>query len=659
MEERTRQPGSGSIPGGDRRLPVGAEVMPSGGVQFRVWAPRPRRVEVMLQSGPGAPGSVPLKAEPDGYYAGLAPSAAAGTRYLLRLGGPDGPRVPDPASRYQPEGLDGPSEVVDPSAARWTDRNWRGIRSPEGQVLYELHVGTFTPEGTWAAATAQLARLAELGVTVLEVMPVAEFAGEFGWGYDGVLLFAPYHGYGTPDDFRRFVDRAHALGLAVILDVVYNHMGPGCELYKQFSNEFFSTMHKTEWGDSPNFDGPGSESVRAFILANAGYWIDEFHLDGMRIDGTQALFDTSPEHILGAVARRMREAAGGRRVLAVGENESQHVRLLRDAGRGGLGLDMVWSDDFHHAARVALTGLREAYFGDYLGTPQEQISALKHGWLYQGQWNLRQGKRRGTPAWEIPPWAFVNYLQNHDQVANSGRGERLHDRTTRGRLRAVTAMLLLGPGTPLLFQGQEYADPAPFLYFSDQKPGLAEEFDRGRKESLAQFASLATDEMKRLLPFPADPDVFHRSKLDPSARARSPHAEVEQMHRDLLRLRREDPTIRAGVCPGAVDGAVLGPEAFALRWFDPEGAGEDRLMLVNLGIELGLKVAAEPLLAPPEDRGWRVIWSSEDPRYGGCGTPGPETEEHNWRLQGHSAVVLAPAPLPAEVDEHRDPVGTP
>ncbi len=219
----------------------------------------------------------------------------------------------------------------------WTDRNWRGVATPEGQVLYELHVGTFTPEGTWTAAIAQLPRLVELGITAVEIMPVAEFPGEFGWGYDGVLLFAPFHGYGTPDDFRRFVDRAHALGLAVILDVVYNHLGPGCELYKQVSDEFFSARHKTEWGAPPNFDGLGCEAVRELILANVGYWVEEFHVDGMRIDGTQALFDTSPEHILGAISRRMREAAGGRRVLAVGENESQHVRLLQDRSAGRTG----------------------------------------------------------------------------------------------------------------------------------------------------------------------------------------------------------------------------------------------------------------------------------------------------------------------------------
>ena len=322
--------------------------------------------------------------------------------------------------------------MVDPSGMHWTDQGWRGVESIDGQVLYELHVGTFTPEGTWDAARGQLPHLKDLGVTVLEVMPAAEFQGAFGWGYDGVFLFAPFHGYGTPDDFRRFVDRAHAEGLAVILDVVYNHLGPGGDIIKQFSDEFFSDRHKTEWGEALNFDGPGCGPVREFVLANVDYWIDEFHLDGMRIDGTQGLFDTGPDHILGSIAARMREAAGDRRVLVVGESEPQHARLLRGAKCGGLGFDMLWSDDFHHAARVAATGRREGYYGDYLGSPQELVSVLKRGWLYQGQWDLRQGKRRGKPAFDIPPPAFISYLQNHDQVANSARGERLHELTTPG-----------------------------------------------------------------------------------------------------------------------------------------------------------------------------------------------------------------------------------
>ncbi len=637
-------------------MPIGAEVVASGGVHFRVWATRHRSVEVILRSGPGEGRTVSLDREAEGYFSGLVPEAGVGTRYLFRLGGSNGLARPDPASRFQPEGLDGPSEVVDPSAFRWTDGDWPGLRSPEGQVLYELHVGTFTPEGTWASATEQLAYLADLGVTVIEVMPVSEFRGEFGWGYDGVLLFAPFRGYGTPDDFRRFVDRAHSLGLAVILDLVYNHLGPGGEMFAEFSDVFFSRKHKSEWGDSPNFDDAGSGPVRDYFTSNAAYWADEFHLDGARIDATQSLYDTSPDHIVGAIARRMREAAAGRRLLIVGENESQHARFLRDPNRGGLGYDMLWSDDFHHVARVATTGRREGYLGDYLGTPQELVSALRRGWLYQGQWNLRQGKRRGTPALDVPPWAFVNYLQNHDQIANTGTGRRLHELTSPGRFRAVTAMQLIGPATPLLFQGQEWSASKLFQYFSDQAPEKADEMDRGRKEFLGQFPNLATPEMQRRIAHPADRSTFEHSKLDPSERDHGEHAESLTLHRDLLRLRRDDTTIRAGSRPGGVDGAVLGPEAITLRWFDPEGQGNDRLLVANLGTELHLPVVAEPLLAPPEGHRWRILWSSEDPRYGGSGSAEPESETHNWRLPAHSALLLQPAP--SDADEHRDPPGT-
>lgn len=641
---------------GARRLSVGAEIVASGEAHFRVWAPKQQSVAVVLRSGPGEGREIALSREANGYFSGLAREAGAGTRYLFRLGGADGPVLPDPASRYQPQGLEGPSEVVDASAMRWTDHKWPGISSLEGHVIYELHVGTFTPEGTWAAAAEQLPYLVELGVTVLEVMPVAEFHGSFGWGYDGVLQYAPFHGYGTPEDFRRFVDRAHALGLAVILDLVYNHLGPGGELFKEYSDEFYSHRHMTEWGEALNFDGPGAGPVREYVLENAAYWVEEFHVDGTRVDGTQALFDTGPEHILAALARRMREAAEDRRVLIVGENEGQHAHLLRSPERGGFGLDMLWSDDFHHVARVASTGRREGYFGDYLGSPQELVSALKRGWLYQGQWNPRQKKRRGTPAFDIPPPAFISYLQNHDQIANTGRGQRLHELTSPGRLRVLTAMQLLGPATPLIFQGQEFAASSHFLYFSDQEPAKADEMDRGRKEFLTQFPSLATPEIQALIPHPAHPETFERSKLDLAERTKGAHAEVLALHQDLLRLRREHATIRAGCRPGAVDGAVLGPEALVLRWFDPRGAGDDRLLLVNLGIEVRLPIATEPLLAAPEGRRWRILWSSEDPRYGGCGTSAPETEEHNWRLPAQAAIVMEPAPT--DVDEHRDPPGS-
>ena len=384
-----------------RRQIVGAEIVSDGHVHFRVWAPKHKEVQVVLEAGPDAPRGFALESEAEGYFAGAVTGAGGGTRYRFRLGGSSVQVLPDPASRYQPEGPCGPSEVIDPLCFRWTDQAWQGIASVEGQVLYELHVGTFTPQGTWTAALQQLPYLAELGITVLEIMPMAEFPGSFGWGYDGVDLFAPFHGYGIPEDVRRFVDRAHALGLGVILDVVYNHLGPEGNVLGHYSDDYFSRKYQSEWGDTFNFDGPGSGPVREFVLANVAYWVEEFHFDGMRVDATQGLYDSSPVHILAQIARRMREAAGDRRILIVGESEPQRAGLLRGADRGGIGFDMLWSDDFHHTATVAATGNREAYYGDYLGSPQELVSVLKRGWLYQGQWDLRQGKRRGSPALDI------------------------------------------------------------------------------------------------------------------------------------------------------------------------------------------------------------------------------------------------------------------
>jgi maltooligosyltrehalose trehalohydrolase len=523
--------------------------------------------------------------------------------------------------------------VIDPRGFPWTDRDWHGC-GLEGQVLYEMHIGTFTREGTWEAATRELPALADLGITVLEVMPVADFPGRFGWGYDGVNLFAPTRLYGSPDEFRRFVDRAHALGLGVILDVVYNHLGPDGNYLKEFAPAYFTDRYKNEWGEAINFDGDDAGPVREFFVANAGYWIDEYHLDGFRLDATQQIFDKSPEHILGALGRRVRQAAGGRSTLLVVENEEQHTRLVRPAGQGGYGLDMLWNDDYHHSAMTVLSGHNEAYYSDFRGSPQEFVSASKWGYLYQGQRFKWQKKRRGTPTFGLDPAVFVNFLQNHDQVANSGRGLRGHALASPGLFRALTALTLLMPGTPMLFQGEEFAASSPFLFFADHNPELAPLVRKGRGEFLAQFPSLALSEMQALLPDPADHRTFERCKLDPSERQR--HAEVYALHRDLIRLRRGDPVLRSPR-RGSFDGAVLGTEAFVLRWFG--GAEGDRLLVVNLGRDLHLDPSPEPLLAPPEDGRWAIDWSSEDPRYGGLGTPPLDTDE-NWRLPGQSAELL-------------------
>jgi maltooligosyltrehalose trehalohydrolase len=609
-----------------RRVPIGAEVQHGGGVHFRVWAPRRKSVHVVMDRSDTA-----LSHEGNGYFSGTIPSAAAGTLYRYRLDGGDA--FPDPASRFQPEGPHGPSQVVDPGGFPWRDSAWRGV-SRHGQVLYEMHIGTFTREGTWQAACRELAALARLGVTLLEVMPVAEFPGRFGWGYDGVSLFAPAHIYGSPDDFRAFVDCAHAEGLGVILDVVYNHVGPDGNYLKEFALEYFTDRYKNEWGEPINFDGEKSAPVRELFIANAEYWIDEFHLDGLRLDATQQVFDASPVNILAEVSSRAREAARGRGIFIVAENEPQLVKLVQPRESGGFGIDALWNDDFHHTAHVALTGHAESYYSDYGGTPQEIVSSVKRAFLYQGQWYSWQQQRRGTPTNGIEPERFVHYLQNHDQVANSETGRRIHELAAPGCWRALTAVLLLSPQTPLLFQGQEFAASSPFLFFADHKPELARAVRKGRTEFLMQFPSIGSRQSREALADPGDAATFERCRLDHAERER--HPEAVALHTDLLALRRTDAVFRAQA--STVDGAVLTGEAFVLRFFG--GADGDRLIVVNLGADVILSRMPEPLLAEREAAPWRVLWSSEDTKYGGDGTP-PLEYGGSWRLPGRSALVLA------------------
>jgi maltooligosyltrehalose trehalohydrolase len=605
-----------------RRLPVGAELVEDG-IHFRVWAPAHARVCAAVEGR----ADVELEREPDGYFSGLARGVAAGARYGFRLGRRV---VPDPASRFQPDGPFGLSETIDPDGFRWRDDGWRGIE-PHRHVLYELHVGTFTHEGTWRGLERRLPYLAELGVTTLELMPVADFAGRFGWGYDGVDLFAPTRLYGRPDDFRRLVDRSHDAGLAVLLDVVYNHLGPaGCFL-RDFSPRWFSTRYDGEWGDPLNFDGEDSAPVREFVSANAAYWIREFHLDGLRLDATQSMFDASEQHVVAEVAAAAHAAAPDRHVLVVAENEPQDARLVHEQG-----VDALWNDDFHHSARVAASGYTGAYYGDYRGAPQELVSAVKRGFLYQGQWYGWHQKPRGRPTGSFSRRRFVHYLQNHDQVANSLRGERLHEQTSPARLRALTALLLLAPQLPLLFQGQEFGASAPFAYFADHEAHLARQVREGRFDFVAQFPNLGDAATRSLLPTPEDPATFQACVLDDGERnARGP---LWQLHRDLLELRRDD-RVLAEAEP-ELDGAVVGTEAAAIRFF---GADADRLLVVNLGGDLRFAPAPEPLLAPPEAEEWRLLWSSDHPRYGGSGAlPWPDTGP--WAVRAQSSVLLgAPA----------------
>ena len=620
-----------------RRHPIGAEVIGQDETHFRVWAPKARELDVVLEDDTRSePIFCPLTLEAGGYFSG-AVNVGAGSRYRFRVNRGESFH-PDPASRFQPQGPHGPSCIVDPRQFRWADTNWPGV-TLKGQVIYEMQIGTFTKDGTWRAAAEQLPELARIGITVVEMMPVADFPGKFGWGYDGVNLFAPSHLYGTPDDLRAFIDCAHSLGVAVILDVVYNHFGPDGNYLGVFSDDYLIREKENEWGNAINFDGPNSEPVREFFITNGRYWIEEFHFDGFRFDATHAIRDRSTEYIIGAVGRAAREAAGARSIILVVENDLQEAKMARPRSQGGDDLDGMWNDDFHHSAVVALTGRKEAYFADYRGTPQEFISAVKYGFLYQGQARSWRKVLRGTPTFGTSPEAFVCFLENHDQIANTGPGQRLRCQTSPGRYRAMTALLLLGPWTPLLFQGQEFGASSPFLFFAD----IGEDFVRdairkGRAEWLAPFLSLTEDQAWRALPAPDDAQVFARSKLDFSEREKN--RELYDLHIDLLKLRREDSRFREQGS-GGIDGAVLGPASFVLRYFSTNN--EDRLMLVNFGESQVLHPTSEPLLAPPEGCRWQTLWTSESPRYGGAGS-GVITTPERWALPAESTMVFRPVP---------------
>ena len=621
-----------------RRYPIGAEVIGENQSHFRVWAPKARELDVVVEHGPSSKRTFhALSPEQDGYYSG-ALDVEVGTRYWFRVNSEE-KSYPDPASRFQPEGPHGPSCIIDATHFQWTDSQWPGPAATglKGQIIYEMHIGTFTKEGTWRAATEQLAELARIGITVVEMMPIADFPGKFGWGYDGVNFFAPSHLYGTPDDLCSFIDRAHSLGVAVILDVVYNHFGPDGNYLGFFSGDYLIREKENEWGDAINFDGANSAPVREFFITNGRYWIEEFHFDGFRFDATHAIRDRSSEYIIGAVGRAAREVAGSRSIILVAENDLQEAKMARARSEGGDDLDGMWNDDFHHSAVVALTGRNEAYFSDYLGAPQEFISAAKYGFLYQGQARSWRKALRGTSTFGIAPEVFVCFIENHDQIANTGPGQRLRFQTSPNRYRAMTGLLLLGPWTPLLFQGQEFGASGPFLFFADAGDSSVRDGTRGgRAKLLAPFLSLTEEKTWKILPAPDDPDVFARSKLDFSEREKN--CELYNLHIDLLRLRRDDSRFRLQESD-AIDGAALGPRSFVLRYFSKEN--DDRLLLVNFGESQILHPASEPLLAPPTGCKWETLWTSDSPRYGGADAVAIANEEQ-WFLPAESTVALGP-----------------
>jgi maltooligosyltrehalose trehalohydrolase len=599
---------------------LGACYLGNGRCRFCVWAPRAERVELHVV-GPGER-LVAMESRPRGYFEVQLEGVEPGTRYLYRLNG--GAERPDPASRSQPGTVHEPSAVVDPHFA-WTDRHWHGIPL-DRFVLYELHVGTFTPEGTFDAIIPHLEELADLGVTAVELMPVAQFPGRRGWGYDGVYPFAPQNSYGGPQGLRRLVDACHARGLAVVLDVVYNHLGPEGNYLQEFGH-YFTDRYKTPWGWAVNMDGPWSDEVRRYLTENALHWVHEYHVDALRLDAIHAIHDESASPFLGELPRTLDRYAIdlNRHVYAIAESDLNDVRVIRPPELGGLGLHAQWADDFHHSLFTLLTGEQGGYYRDY-GEFEHLVSAYTHGYTYTGQFSAYRRRRHGNLPMALPARQFVVCIQNHDQIGNRKFGERFGVLASFEAQKLAAGTVLLSPFLPLLFMGEEYGETAPFQYFVDfQDPALAEAVRRGRRE---EFSMEGSEEA----PDPQDEATFLRSKLNRDLRQGGKHRALYEFYRELLRLRRELAPLRFPD-KDRMELIARGEQRTLLvrRW-----EGDDQVLVaLNFGGE-----SAEVTFALPPGR-WRRLLDSADTRWEGGGAAGPG----ELVSEGRVTLRLAPTAL--------------
>ena len=594
------------------QMPFGAELQADGRVRFRLWAPPHREVQIELDGETAA-----MQPAGEGWHELVTDRARAGTRYRFVL--PDGLRVPDPASRYQPEDVHGPSEVVDPGAYVWRDVGWSG-RPWEQAVVYELHIGTFTPEGTVRAAIGKLDHLVELGVTAIEIMPIGDFPGRRNWGYDGVLLYAPDSSYGRPEDLKALVEAAHASGLMVFLDVVYNHFGPEGAYIHPVAPQTFTDRHKTPWGAAINFDGPDTGPVREFIIHNALYWIEEFHFDGLRLDAVHAILDDSPKHLLEELAERVRAAAPDRYIHLILENEENRAeRLVRDENGRPRWYTAQWNDDVHHVLHVAASGETKGYYVDYKSDTEKLGRALAEGFAFQGELMPYRGRPRGAPSAELPPTAFVAFIQNHDQVGNRAFGDRVTDFAPAEAVRAIAAIYLLLPQIPMLFMGEEWGAGQPFPFFCDFGAELADAVRQGRREEFARFPEFQDPAMRERIPDPMAEATFAAAKLDWEDIERAPHSGWLNWYRRVLAIRRAEivprlPAIQVG---GRYE--VLGDGAILVRW--AIGGGETLVLAANLAATRTAGFPAEPgrVLWQEGEAGrdgtldpWTVRWSVEE-----------------------------------------------
>ncbi len=578
-----------------------------GGVRFRVWAPETREVLVVIEGGELH------RLEPDGrgYHTGHVPGLGAGGRYRYRLDG-EGP-FPDPASRHQPEGVHGPSEVIDP-AYPWTDEGW-GALDPDATVLYEMHIGAFTPEGTFAAAAERLEHLARLGVDAVQVMPVADFPGDHNWGYDGVALFAPSRANGRPEDLRAFVDRAHALGIGVVLDVVYNHFGPDGAYHSRFSPAYFTERHHTPWGAAINLDAPHSAEVRSFFIESALHWMHEYHVDGFRLDAVHTLIDESPTHFLAEYRERLDEQrpAGRPPPLLIAEEHRNLSMVVRPRSEGGYGFDVSYADDFHHEMHVLLAGnLEGGYLADYRGSTTDLVRILRDGWLYTGQFSAYHGISRGEPTTGVPLPRFLHALQNHDQVGNRAFGDRLFHETSAASYRAATALLLFEAATPALFMGDEWGASTPFLYFTDHHEELGRLVREGRRNEFRDWSLFRDPVLRKRIPDPQALATFERSRLSWDEPEREPYASTLRLHQALLALRHTEPALGWG--EGARQRAAE-TDSFGVAVRRERPGAPPLLLVARLRGAGPTGEGALVLMEPPEGTSWQPVLTTEAPEF--------------------------------------------
>jgi maltooligosyltrehalose trehalohydrolase len=569
-----------------------------GGVRFGVWAPRAGHL-ALLTNRDGRPVERTLDRQENGIWTGVFPDLRVGDLYAFSIDGSE-PR-PDPASRFQPDGVHGWSEIIDAAAFNWTDDRWTGLDASR-VVLYEVHVGTFSGHGTFRDVASRLDYLRDLGITAIELMPVAEFPGRRDWGYDGAALFAPSHVYGRPDDLRALIDRAHSAGIAVILDVVYNHLGPEGAYLWCFAPSFFTSAHTTPWGAAVNLDAEDSRIVRDFLIENATHWVRDYHADGVRLDATHALIDTTDPPFLSELTGAV-HAATQRQVFVYAEDVRNLSAMVRPRESGGWGLDGVWADDFHHVMRRATAGDARGYYADYLGTTQELARTLANGWLYTGQYSQHLQRVRGTDPSEVPLRKCVICVQNHDQIGTRAKGDRLHHVVDAAVWRAAIALLLTAPMTPLLFMGQEWAASAPFLFFTDFEPALGSLVAAGRRREFRHFPEFATELAAQAIPDPQAQETFDASRLDWLERRAPAHACSLALHRALLHERAARPALQAS-SRTSCDAQALDDATIMVR--RSAGGGGDMLIVARL------QGAGR---ASVEFTGARVVLTTEEPRF--------------------------------------------